>query len=96
MKYIDMVTISYWLTDWCREAYIDPRYVQYFLNKERLEICICTNYPGRLIGKHGLLFEEYQHKLRKKEDQYKCEEHCSIKLIESTPANYWVDYCWME
>ena len=95
MKMLDHVEICYLLTDWCKEAHLDPKNVQFYIDKEKQKICICTPHPGYLIGPKGNCYEKYKAKLKEIENKYKCERSLEINFIETTEANYWVDYDYM-
>ena len=95
MKMLDNVAIGYWLTEWCEEANLKPLKVQYKIDRETLNINIYTPNPGWLIGPKGLRYEKYKIALLEKEEQYKCEKHLQINLIETTQADFWVDYDYM-
>lgn len=96
MKVLDNVAISYWLTDWCKEANLNPKNVQFYIDREERKICICTPLPGWLIGPKGNRFEKYKNSLKELEKKYKCEKSLEINLIETTEANFWVDYDYIE
>ena len=95
MKMLDNVEICYWLTDWCKEANLNPKNVQFYIDREKKKICICTALPGWLIGPKGNRYEKYKNNLKEIEKKYKCEKSLEINLIETTEANYWVDYDYM-
>lgn len=94
MYRLDNVEVSYWLTEWCNEAKLSPSTVQYKIGRDTLYVL--TPYVGWLIGKQGLLYEKYKNDLQKREQKYNCENKLEIKLIETTVANFWVDYEWLE
>ena len=95
MKILDNVAIGYWLTEWCEEANLKPLKVQYKIDRETLNINIYTPNPGWLIGAKGNLYEKYKNKLKEIETKYKCENPLEINLIETTQADFWVDYDYM-
>lgn len=95
MKMLDNVAISYWLTDWCKEANLQPNKVQYKSDRENLKLNIYTPNPGYLIGRKGWLYEKYKALLIAVETKYSCEQHLEINLIETTQADFWVDYDYM-
>ena len=95
MKMLDHIEISYWLTDWCKEAGLNPKNVQFYIDREKQKICICTPLPGWLIGPKGSRCEKYKNNLKEIEKKYKCEKSLEINIIETTEANYWVDYDYM-
>ena len=95
MKMLDNVEICYWLTDWCKEAQLNTIKVQFYIDRKEKKLCICTPHPGYLIGPKGLLFEKYKYKLKEIEQKYACEKALEIQFIETTEANYWVDYAYL-
>ena len=95
MKILDNVAISYWLTDWCKEANLDPCKVQYNIDRDNLKLNIYTPNPGYLIGGKGLKYEWYKKLLLEREKDYKCEKHLEIWLVETTQADFWVNYDYM-
>ena len=100
MIVLDNVAIGYWLTDWCKEANLKPSKVQYKVDKEKsflhIYLNIYTPNPGYLIGRKGWLYEKYKALLIAVETKYKCEQHLEINLVETTQADFWVDYDYME
>lgn len=95
MRILDGVIISYWLTDWCKEANLQPHRVQYNIDRENIKVNIYTPYPGWLIGPKGNRIEKYMQLLIEEEKKHKCEKHLEINLIETTQADFWVDYDYM-
>ena len=95
MIILDNVAISYWLTDWCKEAGLQPSKVQYKINRENLKLNIYTPNPGYLIGRNGCLYEKYKALLVAVETKYRCEQHLEMNLTETTQADFWVDYDYM-
>ena len=95
MKMLDHVAICYWLNDWCKESQLNPKNVQFYIDREEQKICICTPLPGYLIGPKGNRYEKYKNNLKEIEKKYRCEKSLEINLIETTEANFWVDYDYM-
>ena len=95
MIVLDNVEISYWLTDWCKEADIKAEEVLFYIDRENLKLNICTSRPGLLIGLRGARYEEYKNRLKALENGRGCKEQLTINLIECTQANFWVDYNYM-
>ena len=95
MIILDNVAISYWLTDWCKEANLQPSKVQYKIDRENLKLNIYTPNPGYLIDREGWLYEKYKALLIAIETKYRCEQHLEINLVETTQADFWVDYDYM-
>lgn len=84
-------SICYWLTDWCKQAKLDPEKVYFTFNKDKNIINVYSPVPGQLIGPKGIYFNYAEVELCVLFNAYK-QKPAKINIVEVTKANFWVNY----
>lgn len=92
MDNISNVEVSYLLTDWCKEANVSTKDVNYKINDKDGIIYIFTAYCGCMIGKAGDIINRHTNKLEETLKKYKIKKKYKYELVETTPSDFWVNY----